>query len=311
MVGLQAGEEFFTTLDPKEFVPETTTDLKRPEFLAIISSATLAASLYKKASGKVNGFIVEGATAGGHNAPPRGTMTLSELGEPIYGPRDEADLEAIREIGLPFWLAGSYGIPGRLEEALATGAEGIQVGSAFALCDESGVDETIKRKVIKQVLQGDASVFTDPLASPTGFPFKVMQVDGTLSDSSVWKKRPRICDLGYLRTAYRKEDGTMGYRCPAEPVGDYIAKGGKIEETEGRKCICNGLMATIGMAQYRKSGEHEPPIVTAGDEVRNIGCFVRPGSDRYSALDVIVALLRPTKEAISFAVEASTPEVFC
>ena len=44
--------------------------LTRPAFLAIVGSSTLALTLLRKANGAVDGFIVEGPTAGGHNAPP-------------------------------------------------------------------------------------------------------------------------------------------------------------------------------------------------------------------------------------------------
>jgi NAD(P)H-dependent flavin oxidoreductase YrpB (nitropropane dioxygenase family) len=70
-------------------------------FLGIVASATLAITLARKSNGQVNGFVVEGETAGGHNAPPRGALQLNAAGEPVYGPRDVADLEKIRELGLP------------------------------------------------------------------------------------------------------------------------------------------------------------------------------------------------------------------
>lgn len=95
---------------------------------------------------------------------------------------------------------------------------------------------------------------TDALASPTGFPFKVVQLPGTVSEPATYEARTRICDLGYLRQPYRTADGKVGYRCPAEPIEDYVKKGGKIEDTVGRKCICNGLIATVGMGQVRKGG---------------------------------------------------------
>ena len=114
--------------------------LKRPFFLPIISSYTLALTLVRKANGRVDGFVVEGPTAGGHNAPPRGRLQLSALGEPVYGERDAVDLAKLRELGLPFWLAGGHGTNEGLQEALAAGAAGIQVGTAFAFCDESGLD---------------------------------------------------------------------------------------------------------------------------------------------------------------------------
>jgi NAD(P)H-dependent flavin oxidoreductase YrpB (nitropropane dioxygenase family) len=85
--------------------------LTRPRFLAIIASNSLATMLVRKASGRVDGFVIEGTTAGGHNAPPRGALRLNGHGEPIYGERDVVDLTAIRELGLPFWLAGRHRLP--------------------------------------------------------------------------------------------------------------------------------------------------------------------------------------------------------
>jgi nitronate monooxygenase len=128
------------------------------------------------------------------------------------------------------------------------------------------------------------------LASPTGFPFKVAQMDKTLSEAKTFAARDRICDLGYLRHLYRKPDGEIGYRCPAEPVEDYIRKGGKLEETLGRKCVCNGLVATVGMGQVR-SDETELPLVTAGNEFEHIADFLKPGEESYTAADVLKVLL--------------------
>lgn len=292
---------FHVRLDPSALFPDfALPKLQRPNFLAIVSSATLALTLHKKVGG-VQGFVIEGPTAGGHNAPPRGVTQYSEIGEPIYGPRDVPDLSQFREIGLPFWMAGSYAEPEKLEEALAEGAEGIQVGTAFAFCEESGLDEGIKRRILEKSRNGAARVFTDPLASPTGFPFKVVELEGTVSDPTVYGERPRICDLGYLRKTYVRNDGKLGYRCPAEPVEDYVAKGGNVEDTVGRKCVCNGLLSTIGMGQIQKRGGLEPPIVTAGDEVLRVARFIRPGESSYSAQDVINYLTRAQVGALTAA----------
>jgi nitronate monooxygenase len=277
---------------PEEFWPGPKPRLRRPEFYAIVSSATLATVLAKKASGRVDGFIVEGPTAGGHNAPPRGgggAMQLTSEGEPVYGERDAADLDAIGALGLPYWVAGSCATPERLAEAVRRGAAGVQVGTAFAYCEESGLDEQIKRRVLEMSQRGEAKVFTDPRASPTGFPFKVLRMEGTMAAADV-PPRERICDLGYLRQAYRKEDGSMGWRCPAEPVEDYLKKGGREEETVGRVCVCNGLVATIGMGQVR-DGREELPLVTSGDDVATVARFLRPGAESYTAADVIEQLL--------------------
>lgn len=277
--------------DPQTFCGDTPPQLKRPHFLAIVSSAALATTLARKSNGKIDGFVVELDSAGGHNAPPRGAATLNALGEPVYGPRDVPDLEKIRALDLPFWLAGSFGQPGKLTEAIRVGAHGIQVGTAFAFCQESGIDPEIKRRVIELSLRGEARVFTDPVASPTGFPFKILQMPGTISDPKVYAERTRICDLGYLRQAFRTLDGKVGYRCAAEPGEDFVHKNGEFLETVGRKCLCNGLLSTAGYPQLRNSDGREPPLITAGNEVTNLSHFLPRGSTRYSARNVIYRLL--------------------
>jgi len=289
--GAAADETHLTSFDPRAFAGGQAPTLRRPRFLGIVASATLAITLAKKSSGRVDGFVVEGETAGGHNAPPRGPLQLNARGEPVYGPRDVPDLEKIRALGLPFWLAGSYGRPGRLHDALRLGAAGVQVGTAFAFCEESGIDPDLKRQAIELSRAGAARVFTDPLASPTGFPFKVLPMEGTLSQADAYQARTRICDLGYLRHLYRKADGTVGYRCPAEPVANYVAKGGAEADTVGRKCICNGLPATVGLAQVRGGHDRELALLTAGDDASRIAGFLQPGATSYTAADVVRALL--------------------
>ena len=54
----------------------------------------------------------------------------------------------------------------------------------------------------------------------------------------------------------------------------------------GSACLCNGLMATCGLAQVRSDGRTELPLVTSGDFVNEIGLVAR-GRDSYSAQDVI------------------------
>jgi nitronate monooxygenase len=254
--------------------------------------------LVKRSNGRVDGFVVEGPTAGGHNAPPRGQITLSREGEPIYGDRDIPDLSTIKALGLPFWLAGGCAEPQRIAEARRQWAAGVQVGTAFAYCEESDLDPELKEQVLAMSRDGQAQVMTDPIASPTGFPFKVVQKDETLSDSGLYEKRQRICDLGYLRHAYRKENGKLGWRCPSEPVEDYVRKGGDEKDTRGRKCICNALLANIALGQVQRDRETELPLVTSGDDVAKVARFLKPGSNSYTAADVIDYLLAGVKESL-------------
>lgn len=291
VVGPDGDTHAITTFDPSTILGTDPINLKRPKFLAIVTSHTLAQMLAKKITPPADGFVIEHNTAGGHNAPPRGTMQLTDDGQPIYGERDIPDLAKFRELGLPFWLAGSEGTHAKLKEALENGAQGVQIGTAFAFCNESGILPHYKADIIQKSLRGKVNVYTDAKASPTGFPFKVVQLDGTMSVSSVYENRKRICDLGYLRTTYLKEDGSFGYRCASEPVEDFVAKGGDIAETVGRKCVCNGLMVTVGLGQWRKDGGAEIPLVTAGDAVAELARYVKPGETGYSSDDVIDIVL--------------------
>lgn len=291
VTGANSGEKHHIRFDPASILPSPEKPLRRPFFLAIVASTTLALALTKRATGKVDGFVIEGPLAGGHNAPPRGPSRFDERGQPIYSEKDVVDLQRIRHLGVPFWLAGSYGRPGRLAEALRNGAQGVQVGTLFAFCEESGIAPRLKEEVLEGIHSGCAAdVFTDPTASPTGFPFKVLRLKNTIADQHTYEERERGCDLGYLRTAFQQADGTVGYRCPAEPPEHYVRKGGHLADTVGRRCLCNGLVATIGMGQIRKDGYEEPPIVTSGDDLLLIGALLANGATSYSAADVIQLL---------------------
>ncbi|HEX6051189.1 MAG TPA: nitronate monooxygenase [Gemmatimonadaceae bacterium] len=285
--GLAPGELESVTFDPADHWGALEHPLRRPRFLAIVSAHSLATTLARKATGRVDGFVIEHYTAGGHNAPPRGEQRLNERGEPIYGARDAVDLDKVRELGLPFWLAGGVGSPNGLRDAIAMGASGIQVGTLFAYATESGLSTEIKAAILAGVASQRVRITTDPRASPTGYPFKVVELDGADFQD---ERRSRVCDLGYLRTAYRTPTGKLGYRCPAEPVDAYVAKGGNAADTVGRRCLCNGLLANIGHAQQRDGPSVEKPLVTSGDGLLAMGAFL--GNRRtYTASDVLDYLL--------------------
>ena len=291
IVGVQPGDDTLTRFDPRDFMEGDHPTLGRPRFLPIIASNVLAMTMLRRSNGKVDGFVIEGPTAGGHNAPPRGKLEVNQDGEPIYGERDVVDLGKIRELGLPFWVAGGCASADKLREVLEAGGNGIQVGTAFALCDDSGMADEYRKALLQEAVAGKARVVTDRLASPTGFPFKVAQLKGSLSEQDVYLSRTRICDLGYLREVYRKEDATMGYRCSSEPVETYLAKGGQESDTIGRKCICNSLVANAGLPQIQKGGSVEKPLLTSGDDLAEIARFIPEGQTSYTAADVISKLL--------------------
>lgn len=287
--GALPDDQYALHINPPDLLGVVPAPLTRPKLLAIVSSASLVSYLARDPVTCPDGFILENPVAGGHSARPRGKLTLTENGEPKYGPRDEFDLAKVRAAELPFWLAGGYAGPGQLATARAEGAAGVQVGSAFALCRESGIDPALRRRMLAAAADGTLVIRNCASASPTGFPFKVAQLPGTVADEEVYASRTRRCDLGYLRTPYRRPDGQVGYRCPAEPIDAFIRKGGCVEAATATRCLCNGLMATIGLGQRREGGRTEPPLVTLGQDLAFLPALAKHGE--YGAADVISYLL--------------------
>lgn len=293
---LDATQTHRAMLDPVEYLGDELPQLNRPDFLAIVSLHVLASYLNRDETIRPDGFIVEGPKAGGHSAAPRGKMVLNEVGEPIYGPKDEADLKVMSNLGLPFWLAGTYGTAEKMHEAIELGAQGVQAGTIFALCEESGLHKPMREKLLEKLRNDELVVINDPLASPTGFPFKIAKVAGTQSDDDVYQARERICDLGYLRQPVERADGTVQYRCASEPVHMYVKKGGDEAETVGRKCLCNALMADIGLGQLRKNGYVEKPALTLGQDLSGPKELISRQPEGYSARDAVEWLLSGVPE---------------
>ncbi|MCC7547889.1 MAG: nitronate monooxygenase [Burkholderiales bacterium] len=286
VAGASSDKAYRVSFDPHEHWEHPSAPLRCPRFVPIVASTLLASVLVRKTTGRIDGLVIESPSAGGHSAAPRGELRLDANGEPIYGERDVVDLNKIRELGVPFWLAGGTGNPRALQAARASGAAGVQVGTLFAYCEESGMDDELKHSVLSYAARGEVRVRTDVRASPTGYPFKLVEWP---DDPSAGKDRRRVCDIGYLREAYVTPAGTVGFRCAAEPVDVYVKKGGAREDTVGRRCLCNGLMATAGHPQRRRN-EIEPPLLTSGDDLVRIGEFLA-GRDRYRAADVVDYLL--------------------
>lgn len=294
-----------SVIDPVAVLGDDLPALRRPEFLAIVSLHSLASYLYRDPEIRPDGFVVEGPPAGGHSAPPRGKMQLDDAGEPVYGARDMPDLAKIDELGLPFWLAGAYSEPEKVREALDLGAAGVQCGTLFALSEESGLAPQVRESLVSRLRAGTLSVRNDPRASPTGFPFKVATLPETMSQPDTYLARPRLCDLSYLRAPYERPNGTIGYRCASEPEDAYLKKGGSLEDTIGRKCLCNGLMANIGLGQHRKDGYVELPAVTLGQDLTGASRLIEMYPQGWSAGQAIDWLMSQVGERVDASAEAA------
>ena len=69
-----------------------------------------------------------------------------------------------------------------------------------------------------------------------------------------------------------------------------MKKGGSEEDTVGRKCLCNALMANLDLGQLRDGRETEKPLLTSGDDLELLGKFLN-GRSSYTAADVLDYLL--------------------
>jgi len=86
-------------------------------------------------------------------------------------------------------------------------------------------------------------------------------------------------------------------------VEDFIRKGGTLAETIGRECVCNGLTATIGLAQVNAENELSLPLVTAGNEITNVANFLPPDRDSYTAAEVVQRLLAKLEKMVASPAE--------
>jgi nitronate monooxygenase len=299
----EAGETFQCLFDPHLVADNklTSAPMNRPAFLAIVSQENLVKALAQSVSEIPDGFIIEHHTAGGHNAGPQGPLKTDRLGQPQYSEMDEPDFKAIRDVGIPFWLAGGYGSREKLTQALQAGAVGVQVGSTFALAEESGMKPAYRTAILNKIknLTGDSALVLTTLFSPTGFPFKVVQLEGTLSDPEVYSRRTRVCDIGLLQQRginKSAEDGSrrLFQRCSAAPIEEFIKKRGLPHNADDKRCLCNGLLATVGLGQAVKTnGElfEEPAIVTLGNHLDGIRRLSRQGQTTYWVRDVLTDIL--------------------
>ena len=283
--------KYFLTFDPSIIKGATVTPINKPKFLAIISSHALAAYLNRDENVRPDGFVVEGVSAGGHNAPPRGNSPVGEDGQSQFSSKDEADISKVRATGLPFWLAGGYATPEKLKEAMAQGAVGVQAGSIFALSLESGITTGLRNQLLEKIANKSLKVITDPFGSPTSFPFKYAELNETISDESAFHARVKLCDNGYLRAIVERPDHRIAYRCSGEPEKTFLFKGGQKGDSKDKKCLCNALLANIGMPQVRPDGYEELPLITLGSDLSGEEAMLALYPNGWGAADAVNYLL--------------------
>jgi enoyl-[acyl-carrier protein] reductase II len=113
----------------------------------VVSSAKFA---MKAEEAGVDAVVAEGFEAGGHNGREETTtMTL------IPSVR--------RATKLPLIAAGGIGTGAAIVAALALGADGVQIGSRFAVAEESSAHQLFKQRVVDAV-EGDTKLMLKKLA---------------------------------------------------------------------------------------------------------------------------------------------------
>ena len=254
----------------------------------------------RKSNGRVDGFVVELPVAGGHNAPPRGQVTLNSRGEPIYGLRDERTC-SIADIGLPFCLAGGYASP----EGLARAQGRAPAAFRWAPSSPSARNPASPRTP----RETHALVATMPPASspirwppPPAFPSKSSKCPAhspTPPFICGSRLRPRL-----LRSALptRRRHGRLPLpgRTPRR-----LRQEGRRHRRHGRpQVFCNGLFGTLGMGGFAADGSAEPAIMISGDDIHSSRSLpldrrnLRPPSGRlYGQQDVLGYLLAPPAAA--------------
>ena len=219
------------TLDPTTLAPRrrpaaaAPPDVPRDRLLARPGRSTSTA----RTRTRPDGFVVEGPRAGGHNAPPRGKLAARRdrpAGLRPAGrrrPRGARRRSACRS-GWPAATAS----PSGCETALEAGAAGVQVGTLFALCRESGLRRPAARgSSCTGCATARSRCAPTPRRPRPASRSRSPQLPGTLVRRRRCTRPGRGCATSATCASRTPApDGQVGYRCPAEPVDVFIRKGG-------------------------------------------------------------------------------------
>lgn len=270
ITGGRSASDYRMPFDPRRYLTGQASDPKPMDFLLIATTAEQVEGFMRTQEERdlPYGYIMENHFAGGHNAPPMGGEAPAPGKPYVYSERDELNTAAMKKLGVRYWVAGDQASPQKLREALEHGARGVQLGSVLALADESNVLPQYRQAIVGAIVRHKPhDVFASPTTSPSGFPFNVVKLPGTVAFTEVTESRRKICDIGKL-VEITEVNGQFATRCPAGPESAWEKAGGKPFRLRDQNCLCNSLFATIGLGQLRR-GEgskiwSEPAEITLG-----------------------------------------------
>jgi hypothetical protein len=70
-----------------------------------------------------------------------------------------------------------------------------------------------------------------------------------------------------------------------------LKKRGDEKELAGRMCLCNGLLAAVGLGQERPDGYKEAPLLTLGATTTDVEDMLKTHPQGWSAKEVVERLL--------------------
>ena len=129
-------------------------------------------------------------------------------------------------------------MPDKVKEAVELGAAGVQVGTAFAFSEESGMRQDLKTDTAGAGYGRHREGVYRSAGVAHGISVQSCAACRVRIPMRAWRTPEPGCAISAISASrMRLTSEKIGYRCSAEPVANYVAKGGKIEDTVGRKCL--------------------------------------------------------------------------
>lgn len=119
-------------------------ELRKQNTVLIGTATTLAEAQALEASGGVDFIVAQGSEAGGHRGTFIETVEASLIGLMSLVP------QLVEEMSVPIIAAGGIMNGRGIMAALTLGASGVQMGTAFLSCHESGITQIYKQTLLNQ-----------------------------------------------------------------------------------------------------------------------------------------------------------------
>ncbi|WP_245890121.1 NAD(P)H-dependent flavin oxidoreductase [Rummeliibacillus pycnus] len=148
--------------------------LKEHRIYTIGTATTVEEALLVQDCG-LDAVVIQGEEAGGHRGSftePVELVTLHELLEGVNG-----------KVKIPVIAAGGIATKKQVQEALESGAEAVQIGTAFIVSEESGAPEIHKKQILnaEEDVTALTKVFSGKLARGIENDFMVFMEDNTIA----------------------------------------------------------------------------------------------------------------------------------